>query len=172
MHVSYVSIMDWLMWSAVYSMKWKFVQFPQATPLLPGCQVTIDRHLPLYKENSSRTHFPYLWLACKIMSYILCSFYLFVFMKNDYSTVWNNEYSSDRKSEFVQPFLKLLTTSEYFCWNEWYCTNCWDLLCFVSLPTDPFKKFIWWCLGGGFHQAPETNLNLTGLSLINIDGHW
>ena len=156
MHVSYVSRMDWLMWSAVYNMKWKFVQFP------PGhffC--CLDVRLPLTGtflfKDSSRTVSPYLWLACKIMSYILCSFYLFVFMKNDYSVVWNNEYSSGRKSEFVKPFLKLLTTSEYFCWNEWYCTNCWDLLCFVSLPMTPLK-FIWWCLGGGFHQAPETNL--------------
>lgn len=74
----------------------------------------------------------------------------FVQMKNDYSTVWNNEYSSDRKSELVKPFLKLLTVSEYFGWNGWYWTNYCFFLLFVlfRFPQSLQNLFI----GGNFPQ--------------------
>lgn len=82
---------------------------------------------------------------------MLCLFDLLVYMRNDYSTVWNNENSSHGKPEFVKQFLKLLTAPEYFQWNEWYWTNC---LLFG------FSWFLWIysVVGGRLPQAPKTNL--------------
>lgn len=142
MHVSYVSIMDWLMWSASLQHEMEVCSVPPRLLLLPGCQVTIDQHLPLYKD-SSRTVSPYLWLACKIMSYILCSFYLFVFMKNDYSpTVWNNEYSSDREIWICATISKVINYIRIFLlkWMILHKLLGFALLCF--LPMHLFKVYL------------------------------